>query len=55
MLYMYMNMEEVQPYFEMFDNTYLETKWTTYIEAIGFHAPAWGLRWSKLPDLVPLT
>jgi hypothetical protein len=54
MLYMYTNMEEVQPYFEMFDKT-LETKWTTYIEAIGYHALAWGQRWSKLPEVVPLT
>jgi hypothetical protein len=29
--------------------------WTTYIEAIGFHAPAWGQRWSKLTEVVPLT
>jgi hypothetical protein len=29
--------------------------WTTYIEAIGFYAPAWGQRWSKLPDVVPPT
>jgi hypothetical protein len=30
-------------------------KWTTYIEAIGFDAPAPGRRWSKLPEVVPTT
>jgi hypothetical protein len=54
MLYMYTNMEEVQPYFEIFEKT-LETKCTTYIEAIGFHAPAWGQRWSKFPKVVLVT
>jgi hypothetical protein len=53
-LYMYTNMEEVQPYFDMFDKT-LEMKWTTYIEAIGFHAPARGQRWSKFSEVVAPT
>jgi hypothetical protein len=39
MLYMYTNMDEVQPYFEKFDKSY----WTSheqpmYIEATGLHA-----------------
>jgi hypothetical protein len=37
MLYMYMNMEEVESYFDKFDKT-LEILWTTYNEAIGSHA-----------------
>jgi hypothetical protein len=32
-----------------------DDEWTTYIEEIGFHAPAWCQRWSKLPKMVSLT
>jgi hypothetical protein len=42
MLYMYTNMEEVQPYFKLFDKTY-------------WKCTSMGQMWSKLPKVVPLT
>jgi hypothetical protein len=54
MLYMYTNMDEVQPYFEKFDKSY----WTSheqpmYIEATGLHA--WAQRCSMFSEMVPPT
>jgi hypothetical protein len=59
-LYLYMNMVEVEPYFEKFDKTY----WTSHVQPtlkhilslrIGSHAQAWAQRWSKLSEVVPTT
>jgi hypothetical protein len=55
MLYMYSNMEEVEPYFEKFDKNIFDILCATYIEATASHVLAWAQTWSKLSEVVLTT
>jgi hypothetical protein len=53
MLYMYTTMEEVQPYFKIFDKTYWKRSGQPTLKQLD--SRAWGQRWSKLRKVVPFT